>query len=175
MSVARKPRGRRSPPDSYAVTGRACRYFAYFATYGRARCRPTLRRTRAQAAVVRDVGGGMRDVKGLRLTADATLGRPQLDVVPSSSHRRGVPVMHDVEVLDWVARQARGAHAVFSVCTGALFAVRRASSSVVGRRRIGRRSICCLFSGQCRGERARRGRRGLGLRSRRHGQDRARK
>jgi cyclohexyl-isocyanide hydratase len=75
----------------------------------------------------------MRDVKGLRLTADATLGdAPQLDVLHVPGGPGQEDLMHDVEVLDWIARQARGAHAVFSVCTGALLC--GAAGLLVGRR-----------------------------------------
>src|SRR6201992_995020 len=63
----------------------------------------------------------VRDLKGLRLTPDATLAdAPQLDVL----HVPGVfgqeALMEDAEVLDWISRQAAGARSVFSVCTGAL-------------------------------------------------------
>jgi len=63
----------------------------------------------------------VRDVKGLRLTPDASLDEaPQLDVL----HVPGGPgqenLMDDEEVLDWIRRQAAGAKIVFSVCTGAL-------------------------------------------------------
>ena len=63
----------------------------------------------------------VRDVKGLRLTPDASLAEaPQLDVL----HVPGGPgqenLMDDEEVLDWIRRQAAGAKIVFSVCTGAL-------------------------------------------------------
>lgn len=63
----------------------------------------------------------IRDYRGLRLSADATLAEaPQLDVlhIPGGYGQEGV--MHDTEVLDWITRQARGALAVLSVCTGAL-------------------------------------------------------
>ena len=63
----------------------------------------------------------VRDVKGLRLTPDATLAdAPQLDVlhVPGGFGQEGV--MEDVEVLAWIQRQTEGARSVFSVCTGAL-------------------------------------------------------
>src|SRR5262249_20051644 len=75
----------------------------------------------------------MRDVKGLRLNADATLGdAPQLDVLHVPGGPGQEDLMHDVEVLDCVARQAGGAHSVFSVCTGALLC--GAAGLLVGRR-----------------------------------------
>ncbi|MET4802932.1 DJ-1/PfpI family protein [Bradyrhizobium sp. LB11.1] len=63
----------------------------------------------------------VRDVRGLRLTPDATLASaPRLDVlhVPGGFGQEGV--MEDEEVLAWIDRQATGARSVFSVCTGAL-------------------------------------------------------
>ena len=63
----------------------------------------------------------VRDVKGLRLTPDATLAdAPKLDVlhVPGGFGQEGV--MEDVEVLAWIQRQTEDARSVFSVCTGAL-------------------------------------------------------
>ena len=63
----------------------------------------------------------VRDVKGLRLTPDATLAdAPKLDVlhVPGGFGQEGV--MEDDEVLAWIQRQTEGARSVFSVCTGAL-------------------------------------------------------
>jgi cyclohexyl-isocyanide hydratase len=63
----------------------------------------------------------VRDVKGLRLTPDATLAdAPPLDVlhVPGGSGQEAL--MEDEEVLSWIRRQAAGACSLFSVCTGAL-------------------------------------------------------
>ena len=63
----------------------------------------------------------VRDVKGLRLTPDATLAEaPQLDVlhVPGSFGQEAL--MDNEETLGWIRRQAAGARCVFSVCTGAL-------------------------------------------------------
>ncbi|WP_426610927.1 DJ-1/PfpI family protein [Bradyrhizobium sp. McL0616] len=63
----------------------------------------------------------VRDVRGLRLTPDATFNdAPRLDVlhVPGGFGQEGV--MEDDEVLSWIERQAAGARCVFSVCTGAL-------------------------------------------------------
>ncbi len=63
----------------------------------------------------------VRDVRGLRLTPDATLAdAPQLDVlhVPGGFGQEGV--MEDDEVLAWIQRQTEGARSVFSVCTGSL-------------------------------------------------------
>jgi cyclohexyl-isocyanide hydratase len=63
----------------------------------------------------------LRDLRGLRMMADATLAEaPPLDLlhIPGGFGQEGV--MDDEEVLDWIRRQAEGAHCVFSVCTGAL-------------------------------------------------------
>lgn len=63
----------------------------------------------------------VRDVRGLRLTPDATLDQaPQLDVLHVPGGAGQEDLMHDEVVLDWLRRQAGGARAVFSVCTGAL-------------------------------------------------------
>ncbi len=63
----------------------------------------------------------VRDVRGLRLTPDATLAEaPQLDVLHVPGGAGQEDVMHDEAVLSWLRRQAGGAKAVFSVCTGAL-------------------------------------------------------
>jgi cyclohexyl-isocyanide hydratase len=63
----------------------------------------------------------VRDVKGLRLMPDATLGEaPQLDVLHVPGGYGQEALMDDAETLDWVRRQAAGARCVFSVCTGAL-------------------------------------------------------
>jgi cyclohexyl-isocyanide hydratase len=64
--------------------------------------------------------GTVRDIKGLRLRADADLAEaPALDVlhVPGGF---GQEALMDDAVLGWIRRQAPGARAVFSVCTGAL-------------------------------------------------------
>jgi cyclohexyl-isocyanide hydratase len=63
----------------------------------------------------------VRDVRGLRLTPDASLkDAPQLDVLHVPGGPGQEALMDDEEVLSWVRRQARGARCVFSVCTGAL-------------------------------------------------------
>ena len=63
----------------------------------------------------------VRDLKGLRLTPDAALAdAPQLDVLHVPGGFGQEALMEDVEVLDWIQRQAAGARCVFSVCTGAL-------------------------------------------------------
>jgi cyclohexyl-isocyanide hydratase len=63
----------------------------------------------------------VRDVKGLRLTPDATLSdAPQLDVLHVPGGFGQEALMEDHDVLGWIARQAAGARSVFSVCTGAL-------------------------------------------------------
>jgi cyclohexyl-isocyanide hydratase len=75
----------------------------------------------------------VRDLRGLRLAPDATLAEaPQLDVLHVPGGYGQEELMHDAEVIDWIARQARGAHAVFSVCTGALLC--GAAGLLVGRR-----------------------------------------
>lgn len=61
------------------------------------------------------------DVKGLRLTPDATLSdAPPLDVLHIPGGPGQEEQMEDQDVLDWVGRQAAGAEIVFPVCTGAL-------------------------------------------------------
>lgn len=63
----------------------------------------------------------VRDLRGLRLVADATLDEaPQLDVLHVPGGFGQEALMEDEAVLSWIARQAAGAQAVFSVCTGAL-------------------------------------------------------
>lgn len=63
----------------------------------------------------------VRDVHGLRLAADAALSEaPQLDVLHVPGGFGQEALMHDDEVLGWIRRQALGARAVLSVCTGAL-------------------------------------------------------
>ncbi|GII96021.1 DJ-1/PfpI family protein [Sinosporangium siamense] len=75
----------------------------------------------------------VRDIHGLKLTADATLAEaPQLDVLHVPGGFGQEALMEDDEVLDWVRRQALGAHSVFSVCTGALIC--GAAGLLVGRR-----------------------------------------
>src|SRR5687767_14814295 len=63
----------------------------------------------------------VRDIRGLRLMADAVLAdAPRLDVLHVPGGFGQEELMADEEVLDWLRRQAEGAHSVFSVCTGAL-------------------------------------------------------
>ncbi|MCJ2046005.1 DJ-1/PfpI family protein [Methylobacterium sp. J-078] len=63
----------------------------------------------------------VRDLRGLRLTADAALAEaPPLDVLHVPGGYGQEALMEDAVVLDWVRRQAAGALCVFSVCTGAL-------------------------------------------------------
>lgn len=65
--------------------------------------------------------GPVRDVKGLRLTPDATLAdAPPLDVLHVPGGFGQEALMEDEEVLAWIRRQAAGACSIFSVCTGAL-------------------------------------------------------
>jgi cyclohexyl-isocyanide hydratase len=63
----------------------------------------------------------VRDVRGLRITPDATLAdAPALDVLHVPGGFGQEALMDDEDVLGWVRRQAAGARCVFSVCTGAL-------------------------------------------------------
>jgi cyclohexyl-isocyanide hydratase len=63
----------------------------------------------------------VRDLKGLRLTPDATLaGAPPLDVLHVPGGYGQEALMEDAEVLGWIRQQAAGACSIFSVCTGVL-------------------------------------------------------
>ncbi|HEY1413296.1 MAG TPA: DJ-1/PfpI family protein [Rhodopila sp.] len=63
----------------------------------------------------------VRDIRGLRLSPDATLaGAPNLDVLHIPGGFGQEALMEDAELLDGIRRQATGARSVFSVCTGAL-------------------------------------------------------
>ncbi len=63
----------------------------------------------------------VRDVKGLRLTPDATLAEaPPLDVLHVPGGFGQEALMDDAEVLGWILQQTAGACSIFSVCTGAL-------------------------------------------------------
>jgi cyclohexyl-isocyanide hydratase len=63
----------------------------------------------------------VRDVKGLRLTPDASLAEaPPLDVLHVPGGFGQEALMEDSEVLGWMRQQASGACHIFSVCTGAL-------------------------------------------------------
>ena len=62
-----------------------------------------------------------RDMKGLRILPDATLDEaPQLDVLHIPGGYGVDAQMLDPVILSWLRRQAEGAQAVFTVCTGAL-------------------------------------------------------
>ncbi|PRY35618.1 DJ-1/PfpI family protein [Umezawaea tangerina] len=75
----------------------------------------------------------VRDIHGLRLTADAVLAdAPRLDVLHVPGGFGQEALMEDEEVLDWIRAQAGGATSVFSVCTGALLC--GAAGLLVGRR-----------------------------------------
>ncbi len=77
--------------------------------------------------------GPVRDVKGLRLFPDATLdAAPPLDVLHVPGGFGQEALMENAAVLGWIRRQAGGAKAVFSVCTGALLC--GAAGLLVGRR-----------------------------------------
>ena len=66
-------------------------------------------------------GDSVRDIRGLKLTPDATLAAaPKLDVLHVPGGYGQEAVMDDEEILSWVRNQAQGAVCVFSVCTGAL-------------------------------------------------------
>ena len=63
----------------------------------------------------------VRDIRGLRLTPDATLAdAPPLDVLHVPGGFGQEALMEDAEVLGWIRQQAAGACSIFSVCTGAL-------------------------------------------------------
>ena len=63
----------------------------------------------------------VRDIKGLRLLPDAAMdAAPKLDVLHVPGGFGQEALMENQAVLGWIARQAGGARAVFSVCTGAL-------------------------------------------------------
>jgi cyclohexyl-isocyanide hydratase len=63
----------------------------------------------------------VRDLKGLRLTPDASLAdAPPLDVLHVPGGYGQEALMENAEVLGWIRRQAAGACSIFSVCTGAL-------------------------------------------------------
>ncbi len=75
----------------------------------------------------------VRDLKGLRIVPDATLAdAPQLDVLHIPGGFGQEKLMEDEEVLGWIRRQAAGAHAMLSVCTGALIC--GAAGLLVGRK-----------------------------------------
>lgn len=75
----------------------------------------------------------VRDIKGLRITPDAALAdAPQLDVLHIPGGFGQELLMEDAEVIGWIARQAKGAQALFSVCTGALLC--GAAGLLVGRK-----------------------------------------
>ena len=63
----------------------------------------------------------VRDLKGLRLMAEASLAdAPPLDVLHVPGGFGQEALMEDIEVLGWIRQQASGACHIFSVCTGAL-------------------------------------------------------
>jgi len=75
----------------------------------------------------------IRDMKGLRITPDATIAEaPQLDVLHIPGGRGQEALMDDEVILDWIRSQAAGAHSIFTVCTGALVA--GGAGLLVGRR-----------------------------------------
>lgn len=75
----------------------------------------------------------VRDLKGLRLTPDASLSdAPPLDVLHVPGGYGQEALMEDAEVLGWIRQQASGACRIFSVCTGALIC--GAAGLLMGRR-----------------------------------------
>ena len=63
----------------------------------------------------------VRDLRGLRLMADAALTEaPQLDLLHVPGGFGQEALMDDEDVLAWVRDQAAGVRCLFSVCTGAL-------------------------------------------------------
>ncbi len=63
----------------------------------------------------------VRDLKGLRLTPDATLTEaPPLDVLHIPGGFGQEVLMDDSDIIGWIHRQAAGGSRIFSVCTGAL-------------------------------------------------------
>ena len=75
----------------------------------------------------------VRDVRGLRILADATLAEaPRLDVLHVPGGQGQEALMRDAAVLGWIRQQAAGASHVLSVCTGALLL--GAAGLLVGRR-----------------------------------------
>lgn len=65
--------------------------------------------------------GPVRDIRGLRLSPDATIDEaPQLDVIHVPGGFGQEELMTNAEVLGFLRRQVAGGARVFSVCTGAL-------------------------------------------------------
>lgn len=63
----------------------------------------------------------IRDLRGLRLMADAVLAdAPQLDLLHVPGGFGQEAVMDDENILNWIRDQTTGARCLFSVCTGAL-------------------------------------------------------
>jgi cyclohexyl-isocyanide hydratase len=90
----------------------------------------------------------IRDLKGLRLTPDATLpDAPPLDVLHVPGGHGQEALMDDAEVLNWICQQASGVCSVLSVCTGALICgAAGLLKRDAGRRPTGRRFTCCPIS-----------------------------
>ena len=78
-------------------------------------------RRRSTYRIYGKTAASVRDLKGLRLTPDATLAdAPPLDVLHVPGGYGQEALMEDAEVLSWIREQASGACSIFSVCTGAL-------------------------------------------------------
>ena len=93
----------------------------------------------------------VRDLKGLRLTPDATLDdAPPLDVLHVPGGFGQEALMEDEEVLAWI-RGRRRARAASSRCAPArCWSARPACSRDAARRRIGPRFTCCRSSAPSR-------------------------
>jgi cyclohexyl-isocyanide hydratase len=75
----------------------------------------------------------VRDIRGLRLMADAILAdAPPLDLLHVPGGPGQEALMENEEVLNWIKQQAAGARCIFSVCTGALIC--GAAGLIKGRR-----------------------------------------
>lgn len=63
----------------------------------------------------------VRDIQGLRLVPDATLGEaPRLDILHVPGGPGQEALMDDMAALEWLRQKAAGSRKVLSVCTGAL-------------------------------------------------------
>src|ERR1700722_9955374 len=94
----------------------------------------------------------VRDIKGLRLTPDATLDdAPPLDVLHVPGGYGQEALMEDADVLGRIRQQASEAPAAFSRCARApLSAAQQASLKDGERRRTGRHFTCCRISARSR-------------------------
>ena len=90
----------------------------------------------------------VRDLKGLRLTPDAALAdAPQLDVLHVPGGFGQEALMEDAEVLGWIrAAGGRRAQRLLGLHRRAALRRGRPAARDAGRRRTGRRFICCRCS-----------------------------